>query len=255
MKWNVAAYEVQAKDPKLPADAPWAMVMGDVTTKTHHFLFNPAHKMFESITMTPRDALLAHLAYMTADQTRNSSQEPNFAQIFSDFRTAYGEETALDFKALPNSAASVLIDVARCLVSACPEAERASLFNDLGVQEQTAVMRALAAKKIKPSEATVNGGFLVSGPFEIIRMVVEKRPDLCFDGKLWDSAYADLDYGDSQITAEARAGVLARYLALIDDAIWLSKQDSGDLSSSTRSEVIRAVMSLELLKPDVEISA
>lgn len=255
MKWNVAAYEVEAGDPELSADVPWAMVMGDVTTKTHHFLFNPAHRAFESITMTPRDALLAHLAYMTADQTRNSSQEPNFAQLFADFRIAYGEETALDFKALPNNAASVLIDLARCIVSACPEAERASLFNDLVVQDQTAVMRALATKKIKPSEATVNGGFLASGPFEIIRSVVEKRPDLCFDGKIWDSAYSDLDYGDSQITAEARASVLARYIALIDDAIWLTKQDSGDLSNASRSEVIRAVMSLDLLKPDVEISA
>ena len=140
-------------------------------------------------------------------------------------------------------------------MSACPETERASLFNDLGVQDQTAVMRALATKKIKPSEATVNGGFLASGPFEIIRLVVEKRPDLCFDGKIWDSAYSDLDYGDSQITSEARASVLARYIALIDDAIWLTKQDSGDLSNASRSEVIRAVMSLDLLKPDVEISA
>lgn len=255
IKWNVVAYEVEAKDPELPADAPWAMVLGDVPTKTYHFLFNPGDSTFESITMTPQDALLAHLAYMTADQTRNSSQEPNFAQIFADFRGAYAEETALDLKTLPNTAASVLTDVARCLVSACPEVERAALFNDLGVQEQTAVMRALAAKKIKPSEATVNGSFLVAGPFEIIRMVVEKRPDLCFDGKIWDAAYADLDYGDPQITAEARASVLARYIALVDDAIWLSKHDSGDLSSGSRNEVIRAVMSLELLKPDVEASA
>lgn len=254
IKWNVVAYEVEAKDPELPADAPWTMILGDVPTKTYHFLFNPGHATFESITMTPQDALLAHLAYMTADQTRNSSQEPNFARIFADFRDAYGEETALDLKALPNNAATVLTDVARCLVSACPEAERATLFNDLGVQEQTAVMRSLAAKKIKPSEATLNGSFLVAGPFEITRMLVEKRPDLCFDGKIWDSAYADLDYGDTQITAEARASVLARYIALLDDAIWLSKQDSGDLSNTTRSEVIRAVMSLELLKPDVETS-
>ena len=254
IKWNVVAFEVDAKDPDLPVDAPWAMVLGDVPTKTYHFLFNPNHSAFESITMTPQDALLAHLAYMTADQTRNSSQEPDFARILSDFRIAYGDETSLDLKSLPNAAVSVLIDVARSLVSACPEEERASLFNDLGVQEQTAVMRTLAAKKLKPAEAILNGGFLVSGPFEIIGMLVEKRPELCFDGKVWDATYIDLDYGDPQITAEARASVLSRYLSMIDDAIWLSKQDSGDLHGSTRSEVIRAVMSLELLRPDIEIA-
>lgn len=255
IKWNVKAFEVEAKDPELPAGSPWTMILGDVPTKTYHFLFNSAHTIFESITMTPRDALLAHLAHMTADQNRNSSQESSFAKILSDYRAAYGEETALDLKTLPGGAASVLMDVARGIVSACPEVERASLFNDLAVEEQTTVMRALAAKKIKPSEATVSGGFLVSAPFEIIRIIVEKRPDLCFDGRLWDAPYAHLDYGDPQITAEARFSVLARYLALIDDAIWLSKQDSGDLSSKTRSEVIRAVMSLELLSPDVEIAA
>lgn len=254
MRWNVIAFEVEARDPDLSADAPWAMILGDVPTKTYHFLFNPRHPIFESITMTPRDALLAHLAHMTTDQTRNSTQESNFVRIFADFRTAYGEDTALDFKTLPSSAASVLIDVARCLVSTCPEEERPSLFNGLGLQEQTSVMRALAAKKIMPSEATINGSFLVSGPFEIIRMVVENRPDLCFDGKLWDSPYADLDYGDPQITDEVRVSVLTRYLSLIDDAIWLTKQEVGDLSSISRTEVIRAVMSLELLKPDAELS-
>lgn len=255
IKWNVVAFEVEAKDPELPAEAPWTVVLGDVPTKTYHFLFDSAHPMFKSITMTPRDALLTHLAYMTADQTRSSSQDPNFARILADFRREYGEATTLDFKALANDAASVLVDVARCVVAAHPEAERASIFNDLGLQEQTAVMRALAAKKIKPAEATVDGTFLASAPFEIVRSVVEMRPDLCFDGKLWDAPYADLDYGDSQITEDARASVLARYLSLMSDAIWLSKQDSEDLASSPRSEVIRAVLSLELLKPDVEISA
>jgi hypothetical protein len=147
-----------------------------------------------------------------------------------------------------------LADVARGIISACPEAERPSLFNELGLQVQNAVMRALAAKKIMPSEATGNGNFLMSGPLEVIRMVVEKRPDLCFDGKLWDAPYTDLDYGDPQITDEARYSVLARHLALIDDAIWLTKQDVSDLSSSSRAEIIRAVMSLELLKPDVELA-
>ena len=255
LKWNVVAYEVDSKDPDLAADAPWAVILGDVPTKTYHFLFNPTHPVFQSITMTPRDALLTHLSFMTADQTRTSSQIPDIPRIVADFRKEYGEETALDFKALPSDAASILVDVARSLVAACPEQDRPSLFNDLGLQEQSAVMRALAAKKIKPAEATVDGAFLASSPFEILRMVVEKRPELCFDGKLWDAAYSDLDYGDPEITDEARSSVLSRYLGLMSDAIWLSKQDSGDLAGSPRDEVIRAVMSLGLLRPDTELSS
>ena len=253
IKWNVVAYSVEENDPELPSDAPWALIMGDVPTRTYHFLFYPNHAAFDSITMTPQDALLAHLAYMTADQIRNSSQEFDFARILSDFRGSYGDETALDLKALPSIAAALLSDVARCLVSACPQEERATLFNDLSVEDQNTVMRTLAIKKIKPAEATINGNFLVSTPFEVTRKVIEARPDLCFDGKIWDVAYSDLDYGDPQITNEARESLFTRYMTLFDEVIWLSRLDSGDLSKSPRSEVIRSVMSLDLLKPDIEI--
>jgi hypothetical protein len=252
LKWNVLAFEVSAGDPDLPVESPWTMVLGDVPTKTYHFLFDPAHHVFQSITMTPRDALLAHLAFMTADQTRSSTSNPDMARILSDFRANYGQETGLDLKTLPSDAAAVLVDLARNIVAACPAEERASLFNDLGLQEQSAVMRALAAKKIKPAEATVDGSFLASAPVEIVRTIVETRPELCFDGKVWDTAYADLDYGDPEITEEARNSVLARYVGLISDAIWLSEQDNSDLANSPREEVIRAVLSLSLLKPDAE---
>ncbi|MGQ3230231.1 MAG: ATP-binding protein [Blastomonas fulva] len=252
LKWNVLAFEVGSSDPELPTGSPWGMVLGDVPTKTYHFLFDPGHPVFRSITMTARDALLTQLAFMTIDQTRSSAHSPDVAQILSELREEYSEETALDFKTLPGDASAILVDVARGIVSACPENERASLFNSLNLQEQTAVMRALAAKKIKPAEATVDGAFLASAPFEIVRSIVEQRPDLCFDGRLWDAAYAALDYVDPEITDEARVSVLTRYLGLMSDAIWLSKQDSGDLADSPRDEVIRAVMSLGLLKPDTE---
>ncbi len=251
-QWSVMAFEVTANDPDLPADSPWAVRMGDIPTKTYHFLYNPAHLVFQSITMTPRDALLTNLAFMTADQTRTTSHNPDIARILTEFRLEYGDENALDFKSLPTDAAATLIDIAKALIAACPQEERASLFNDLSVSEQHTVMRALAGKKIKPAEATIDGSFLQSAPFEIIKILVESRPELCFDGKVWDETYSDLDYGEPNITEEARDSVLSRYIGLISDAIWLSKQDSSDLAVASRDEIIRAVMSLELLRPDVE---
>ncbi|MDX0440637.1 ATP-binding protein [Sinorhizobium medicae] len=252
LMWNVVSYEVASIDPDLPAGVPWAIVLGDIPTKTYHYLYNPLHPIFQSITMTPRDGMLAHLAYMTADQTRGSKHTPDIASILSDFRSAYGDENALDFKALPADASAILVDVARALVNGCPEEERASLFNDLSVQEQTSVMRALAGKKIKPAEATIDGSFLQSAPSDIIKTLVIRRPELCFDGKIWDEPYGDLDYGDTEITEDARRSVLSKYVSLVSDAIWLSKQDLSDLGSASKDEIIRAVMSLQLLRPDVE---
>lgn len=250
--WNVAAFEVAANDPDLPSDAPWAMILGDIPTKTYHFLYNPAHPIFQSVTMTPRDGMLMQLAYMTADQSRGSKNAPDIAMILSEFRAAYGDENALDFKALPADAAGILVDVARGLVAACPEEERASLFEDLSLQEKNAVMRALAGKKIKPTIATVDGSFLQSAPSEIIKLLVIRRPELCFDGKIWDEPYTDIDYNDPEISDDARRSVLTKYVGLVGDAIWLSKQDLSDLGMASKDEIIRAVMSLKLLRPDVE---
>lgn len=250
--WNVVAFEVSANDPDLPSGAPWALPLADVATRTYHYLHHPMHPIFQSVTMTPRDGLLTHLAWLTADLLRTSSNTPDVAHILADFRAAYGENNVLDFKTLPADAAAILVDVARALIASCPVDERASLFNDLSVPEQQSVMRALAGKKIKPAEATIDGTFLQSAPSEIIKAIVERHSELCFDGKIWDEAYADLDYGDPEITDGARNGVSSKYLGLISDAIWLSKQDSSDLAIAPRDEVIRAVMSLELLRPDVE---
>lgn len=254
LMWNVVAYEVAASDPELSDGVPWAVVLGDIPTKTYHYLYNPVHPIFQSITMTPRDGMLTHLAYMTADQTRSSKHTPDIASILSEFRTAYGDENALDFKALPADASAILVDVARALVNSCPEEERASLFNDLSVQEQTTVMRALAGKKIKPAEATIDGSFLQSAPSDIIKTLLIRRAELCFDGRIWDEPYVDLDYGDAEITEDARRSVLHKYVSLVSDAIWLSKQDLSDLGSASKDEIIRAVMSLQLLRPDVEPS-
>lgn len=253
-RWTVKAFEVALNDPGLTDGTPWALTMEEVTTRTYHFLYDPNHSVFASVTMTPMDALLSHLAFITVDQSRTSTHQPDLAAVLSDYRSAYGHEAALDFKALPGEAATALADVAKSIVEACPEKERSSLFNDLSLDAQNAVMRSLASKNLKPAASTANGSFLWSAPVEIIRALVEERPDLCFDGKVWDAAFSDLDYGDPVITDEARSALLAHYLGLMSDAIWLSKQDSAYLAESPRDELIRAVMSLSLLRPDVEAS-
>ncbi|TIL83470.1 MAG: hypothetical protein E5Y89_00500 [Mesorhizobium sp.] len=113
-------------------------------------------------------------------------------------------------------------------------------------------MIALAAKKIKPSDVTQDGSFLQYAPHEITRAMVERHPELCYDGKVWDEPYEALDYGDPAINEGTRASIRGKYASLINDAIYLARQDPSDLAASPREELVRAVMSLHLLRPDVE---
>jgi hypothetical protein len=250
--WNVTAFEVAASDPALVGDLPWVMPLADIATRNYHFLYNPAHSLFSAITMTPRDALLTQLTWMTSELLRTSKETPQLGEILAEFRKLYGDDTLLDIKAMPGDASSLLSDLAKALVCNTAADARAALFDELSVVEQQSVMRALASRKIPPTTVTADGTFLQSAPFEVLRALVERHPELCFDGKIWDEPYDALDYGDNEITDTARASTLARYVGLINDAIWLARQDMSDLEQCSREELIRATMSLRLLRPDVE---
>lgn len=250
--WNITAFEVEADDPGLTAGAPWAMPLADVATRNYHFLYNPDHPVFRSITMTPRDALLVQLTWMTGELLRTTKETPDLGEIVAEFRRDYGDETLLDSQTMAAEATSILIDIAKALVANCPSEDRAALFNELSVSEQQSVMRVLAAKKIKPTSVTVDGSFLQYAPAEILSAMIQRHPEYCFDGKIWDDAYEGLDYGDKDITDGVRIAITSRYLGLINDAVWLARKDSRDLAASSREELTRAMMSLRLLRPDVE---
>ena len=250
--WNVTAFEVEEGDPSLAADAPWAMPLADLATRNFHFLYNADHPVFRSITMTPRDALLVQLTWMTGELLRTTKETPDLGEILAEFRRDYGDDTLLDFLTMAAEAGSILGDIAKALVSNCPEDDRAALFNELSVAEQQSVMRALAAKKIKPTSVTGDGSFLQYAPTEVLITTIQKHPEYCFDGRIWDEAFEGLDYGDKEITDGVRAATMARYLGLINDAIWLARQDNSDLATTSREELTRAMMSLRLLRPDAE---
>ena len=125
--WNVVAFEVEPADPDLPTAAPWGLPLADVATRTYHFLYRPEHSVFRSITMTPRDALLTHLAWMTADILRTSSHTPDLAVILEELRRDYGDDALLDPKGLGADASDILIDLAKTLVANIPEEDRAAL--------------------------------------------------------------------------------------------------------------------------------
>jgi len=250
--WNVTAFEIESGDPSLTPGAPWAMPLADMATRNFHFLYDPTHEIFHSMTMTPRDGLLAQLAWMTAELLRTSKETPDLGAILADLRHDYGEDNLLDSQTMSAEAAGILLNIAKAFVAACPADNRAALFNEMSVPEQQAVMRALAGKKIKPTDVTGDGSFLQYAPYEILRAKIERYPELCFDGRIWDEAYEALDYGDKEITDGVRLSILMKYVGLLNDAIWLAKQDSSDLAASGREELTRAMMSLRLLRPDAE---
>ena len=228
--------------------------MADTATRTYHFLVNKRHPAFRSITLTPADGLLTELAWMTAEYLKDERSPPPTSEILAGLRHTYGQEATLDPRQMQLNAIELLSLIGRAIISNCPEQERAALFDGLSVAEKEAVMRSLAAKQIRPTDVVGNGTFLLHGPVEVIAKFVQVYPEYCFDQKIWDEPYESLDYNSPGITAIAKAEMLARYRSLLDEVVWLSRQELHSALTRPREELIRASMSLQILRPDTEIT-
>lgn len=250
--WPVEAFETAAGDPSLPNGLPWSLFIFDTATRTYHFVYDRDHEVFKSITLTPHDALISELAWQAVEILRGSRDEKPLAALIAELRQSYVRSENLDPRQMAADASEALAVVADMIIDNCPPDERADLFNGLPLDEQQEIMRSLAARNVRPDIAISDGSFLRYPPFHILTKVLDRRPELFFDGMIWDEPYETLDYRDTGLTNSARTDVRERYRSRVADAVWLSRLDSVAPERATREELIRALMSIRLLKPDVE---
>jgi hypothetical protein len=104
-----------------------------------------------------------------------------------------------------------------------------------------------------PQRVVDEGRFLEFGSRRTLLWFFESHPELFFDGKYWDAAYATLDYGLATATDDAKAQVVRYYSGLLADAIWLAEQDPADLGSATRTRLLRAALALDLLASSSDV--
>jgi hypothetical protein len=251
--FTVQAFECVAADPDLAREAAWTLVLGDVATRTYHFLFRPKAAVFQSITLEPLDALLIEVSRLTGEYVRTTSAPPSFAEVLAYFRENYAQTASLDARVIALDASEALATLAGAIVSNTPEGERSKLFDVLTVDQQSDVMRNLATRGIAPAAAVADGTFLSAAPRDVLGRVIEAFPELCFDGAFWDVPFASLDYGDAQLTQRARQRVTEHAKSLVSDTAWLADADAAALGSVPREERVRGLMSVSMLRPDREL--
>jgi hypothetical protein len=251
--FTVKAFECAQQDPDIPSSAAWSFMMGDVATRTYHFLFRPRDEVFRSITLTPLDALLVELAILTNDYVRNGAAPPSFAAVLAAFRSEYAQTASLDGRLIALDANDALGAMAEAVLANVPAGDQGRLFDALTLDQQGEVMRTLARKGIAPAGPIGDGSFLTAAPRGVLGRLVEAFPELFFDGAYWDAPYSALDYGDPQLTERARQQVVDRAKSLISDAAWLAEADAAILGAVRKEELVRGLMSVGLLKPDREI--
>ncbi|MCB9779717.1 MAG: ATP-binding protein [Alphaproteobacteria bacterium] len=249
VQWTVKAYEVAPSDPELDGGKrAWkakTLPQGDTD-----FYFDPRHRVFRSATLTPFDALLAELAFRTADFLRGRANAPTFDAVLVDLRAKYGGRMDLDPAALATNAGSLFRSIAATLARNVADDDATRLFGELPSTEQEAIHHRMASRGItNPAAVVTQGRFLEHASPRIVLEFVRTHPDLFFDGRCWDEVYVDIDYQYPAATAEARARVLRQYEALLLDALWLAEQEPRDIVNATRERVLRAALAVEMLAP------
>ena len=253
VRWPVEAFAAARHDPELRG-RPWTLELAHAATRTYRFLFDRTNAVFRSATFTPRDALLAELALRTADFTRGGAEPVDFATALTRLRGSYARSDDLDPRQLIQDAAQALSDFARSVRDAIDRDTGATLFAELDVQDQQAVLLRMAQRGVTdPGRFTSDGGFVEFLDRTRLRVFFERHPELFLDGYYWDDPYSGVDFGDGASTDLARRRVVDRFANLISDAAWIAELDPTDLTRAGREELVRAAISVRLLRPDREM--
>lgn len=250
LRWDVRAFEVQSSDPDLGAEAPpWRMIRRP--TGEEEFLVNSGHAIFRSATMTELDALLCHLAWSAMDFTRGQATAPAFPVVLAELRDRYAGPLKLDALSLKSQADQLFAAIAKAWPRGMDPNDCTALFNDeLSKEQQDAVFNKMAIRGVgNPQDLVRQGRFLEYGAPRTLVAFVVSHPELFFDGKCWEDAYADLEYPVASATDEARSRVLRYFESLLLDVVWLIEREADDLTIAPRERVLRSALALELLVP------
>lgn len=253
VEYDVQGFAVDRRDPDLGTGHPWALPLVDVATRTYAFLTDTTHDLYRSTTMTPLDALLIELSHRTMDFLRQTAPDVTFASILADFRREFCADSRLDAGEIIVEATNTLAQIAASLQGKLADGEGIALHDALSAPAREAIGRRMVARGVAaPRDAIASGAFLTYADPQTIRDFFAAHPALFLDGKYWDDLYVTLDYGSADVSEDARRVVRARYDGYFADAVWLASQSPMDLERTGRDALIRASLSLKLLRPDTE---
>ena len=249
-RYDVEAFSVVSDDLVLTGlRCPWAIRR--TTAGPWEFYVDTSAEAFRSMTLTPLDALLAELAWLTSDFERGQQgSRVTFGDILTGLRSRYAKSLMLSPTDMVSESLARLVGIARSIVGQVSKEDLRASFDDLSPSRQESIRVNMASRGVpNPHGAIDDGRFLQYASPSTISDFVLSNPEMFFDGNYWDEAYSTLDFGSSVATSEAKARILGHYGGLLADAVWLAQQTPSDFEAMTRERLMRAFLATELLAP------
>ena len=175
-RWDVRAYEVEASDPELSGGLPWRLKAQ--ASGTHEYMVDAEHAIFQSVSMTPLDALLADLAWAAMDFERGNPTGATFGKVLASLRDKYAGTSKLDPVQLSGTANQALTAIARGVAQHIQTEGSRALFEELSTSERDAVQHRMATRSVpNPQQVIERGRFLEFAPRKALLRFFEEHPD------------------------------------------------------------------------------
>jgi hypothetical protein len=177
---------------------------------------------------------------------RTTGETPPFSAVFASLKERYLASRTINEAKLDALATQMLTDLKDRMVTCVEDNPERPWRNALNAAEreitQDRVIRNLRVANVDP--LIEDGSYLRHVPSGVIPRVVEEWPEAFFDGRLFESPYAEIE------SPSARRGAVSLITGYLDDLSWLAESPH----HGRREQLIRARLSLQLL-PDELVDA
>jgi hypothetical protein len=202
------------------------------------------HPHFQQFDDDPEDLVLQEVAaHLIA---RTTGETPPFSAVYTSLKERYLGSHTIDEAKLDALATQTLTDLKDRMVDCVQDNPERPWQNALNAAErditQDRIIRNLRVADADP--LIEDGSYLRHVPDGVIPRIVEEWPAAFFDGRMFESPYADVE------SPSARRSAVSLITGYLDDLSWLADSPH----PGRREQLIRARLSLQLL-PDELVDA
>lgn len=241
--YKVMAYYVTSDAmPNGRSDEP--LCFQRLASGVFEFLINIESSQYDSITFSPRSALIVSLAHVSSEQNRSETGDADFIKIHTGMRKKYCSDESLQLNDVLARARHEIDSVLSHLKTLITPERAREIFAGLGEYERTHVIVGMADKQ---TEEDVIGSrrFLDYAPSTLLVRLVRENAANFFNGRYWLPTVGPDDSLNS--TPELKDRILRRHLGFLEDAFWARSASLSDYESAEREYKIRVAMSISLM--------
>ena len=246
---NVRAYELTRGDIKYQGERRPAFFQSSGIDCD--FVYDPTHPLLAQYPITPKMILLQYLA----EKLKARDSVTDIVAVYNELVSSTMEEARIDRQSLQDRASSAF-DLLRDRLTHALRGEKEAVVKCIHessgeVEETVANIIQSSPYLLKPFQDCSEAGYdaIEYVPPKTLYRLVDRFPELVFDGKALTTPYLTISLSDENSTKRAREDSKDRALSFIKDALRII---SGYSLRVQKNELTRASLSVDFLLRELQ---